>query len=174
MRTHPTNRSCKPTLELLESRELPSGLLPTLQNLNSDLNTANSKFSTDFAALQASQSATSTTTPSGLLTQYANATSDWQRMISDQSAIQKTGSADIAFLSFASWAAAVTTGNPSIYWATVFFVTPSFQNIINQANTTVDTAKTNANTTFDFTTNPLLATAFPGTTASIASHTATS
>ncbi len=173
MRTQPTNRPFKPSLEVLEGRELPSGLLPTLQALGSDLTTANANFTTDFAALQASQSATSTTTPSQLLTQYSKATSDWQRMISDQSAIDNTGSADISFLNLASYVYASQTHNPTVYYATLFFIDPMFQNVINTANNTVAAASGNANATFNFTTNPLLALSFPGTTASVASNTAT-
>jgi hypothetical protein len=173
MRTHPTNRHFKPALEVLEGRELPSGLLPTLQNLNSDLNTANSNFTTNYNALTASQSATSLTTPSQLLTQYSNATANWQRMISDQAAINNTGSADISFVDSAAYLYATQTGNSSVYWGTVFFVNPLFQNVINTANNTVASASGNANATFNFTTNPLLTAAFPGTTPSIASHTAT-
>ncbi len=168
MRRHATNRPCRPVLEVLEGRELPSGLLGTLQGLQGDLNTANSNFNRDFAALQGSQSVTSTTTPAGLLTQYSNATADWQRMLSDQLAIQQTGAADINFLNFAAFA----SGNADIFFATLFFVDPAFQNVINQANTTVGNAQPNANTPFNFTTNPLLAASFPGTTPSIASNTA--
>jgi hypothetical protein len=173
MRTQPTNRPFKPSLEVLEGRELPSGLLPTLQNLGTDLTAANSNFTTDFAALQASQSATSTTTPSQLLTQYSKATADWQRMITDQAAINKTGSADIGFVDTVAYWDAIQTGNSSIYWGTLFFVNPLFQGVINSANNTVATASGNANATFNFTTNPLLALSFPGTTPSVASHTAT-
>src|SRR5690349_8088439 len=98
MRCRPTPLCFKPALETLERREMPSGLLGALQSLNNDLNSANSSFQADQALLVSFQ----TSPPSSLSqaeigSQYDQATVDYQRMLSDQSAIQKTGAADIAF-----------------------------------------------------------------------------
>jgi hypothetical protein len=168
MRTHPASRSFKPALEALEGRELPSGLLPTLQNLNSNLNTSANNFLTDQAVLAGYQ----TNQPSGGSTtvgqQYLKTTVDYQQMISDQFAIQQTGAADINFVNFASFLFAAQTGNSSAYFATVFFVDPLFQNVIDSANNTIGNASAQANQTYNFSPLPI------GSLPSIASQTAVS
>lgn len=147
MRTRPTPRSFQPTLETLEAREMPSGLLAALQSLSSDLNSANSSFQSDQALLASFQ----TSPPSSLSeaeigSQYGKATVDYQRMISDQSAIQKTGAADIAVLNVA----AAATGNSEVIALTLFVIDPQFQNIINQANTTVSNVSSQVNQSYTF------------------------
>lgn len=147
MPTRPTPRSFQPTLETLEGREMPSGLLAALQSLNNDLNSANSSFQADQALLVSLQ----TSPPPSLSqaeigSQYDKATVDYQRMLSDQSAIQKTGAADIAFLNLAAGA----TGNSELIALTLLVVDPQFQKVINQANTTVSNVSSQVNQSYTF------------------------
>jgi hypothetical protein len=160
MRTHPNDRSFKPCLEQLEAREVPqaaifqglaaiqSQLLPVVQNLNNDLNSAINNFKTDFATLQA-QVATTSTAPfnstSAITATLQSLNSDWQRVLTDQSAIKSTVTADINFLNIGSFAYAQDTGNFNAFLFNVLFVDPQFQNILNTANNTVSSQSANAN-----------------------------
>jgi hypothetical protein len=160
MRTHPNDRSFKPCLEQLEAREVPqaaifqglaaiqSQLLPVVQNLNNDLNSAINNFKTDFATLQA-QVATTSTAPfnstSAITATLQSLNSDWQRVLTDQSAIKSTVTADINFLNIGSFAYAQDTGNFNVFLFNVLFVDPQFQNILNTANNTVSSQSANAN-----------------------------
>jgi hypothetical protein len=172
MRTHPNDRSFKPRLETLEPREMPAaGLLGAVQALQTDLNTANGDFSANFATL-ASQGAGSTATAGQFGTTLANTTANWQRVLSDQAAIQSTATADINFLNLASFVFASQTHNSNVFFATVFFVDPQFQNIINSVNTAVNNSSASANANINVT-NPAVSAVFGTTVAPISSYTST-
>lgn len=147
MPTRPTPRPFQPTLEALEGREMPSGLLAALESLGNDLNTANNSFQADQALLASFQ----TSPPSSLSqaeigSQYDKATVDYQRMLSDQSAIQKTGAADIAFLNLA----AAAGGNAQVIGLTLFVVDPQFRKVIDQADATVGNVSSQVNQSYTF------------------------
>jgi hypothetical protein len=157
MRTHPNDCSFKPCLEQLETREAPaalisayqsiqSQLLPVVQNLNTDLNSAISNFQTDYGNLKSALTAPSTTSSGGIAVDLALTTADWQRVLSDQSAINNTVNADINHFNNVALAFAFQSGNFNIYLITLQFVDPQFKNIENTANNTVNGQQSNANT----------------------------
>jgi hypothetical protein len=169
MRTHPKDRSFKPLLETLEPREMPAaGLLGAVQALQTDLNTANGDFSANFATLASQGSLGSTATAGQFGTTLANTTANWQRVLTDQAAIKSTATADMNFLNLATF----LSGNSSLYFATVFFVDPQFQNIINSVNTAVNNSSASANADVNVT-NPAVVAVFGTTVAPISSYTST-
>ncbi len=153
-------RAFRPSLECLEHRELPSGLLPTLQNLNNNLNTSANNFRTDQALVAGYQANPPAGGSNVIGPQYGKAVVDYQQMISDQFAIQQTGAADIAAINFGTFA----SGNAALFAFAVFFIDPQFQKVVNEANGTVSGVSGQANQTYNFSPLPI------GALPSIASH----
>jgi hypothetical protein len=80
----PARRCFNLTLEILEGRQLPSGLLAALLGLNNDLIVANSSFQTDQATLAHFKSSLPPSNGHVVVgNDYDKTTLDDQRMISD-------------------------------------------------------------------------------------------
>jgi hypothetical protein len=98
--------SVKPVLEQLEGRDMPSFLLggavpqlaAPLATINQDLTNSAAALHTDVAAVF------SAGTKQGAEIALGNATADWQRMVTDQHAIQATANANLAFINAAAMA----------------------------------------------------------------------
>ncbi len=145
-----TPRTFKPSLESLEERVTPAEmLLPNLQYLYGKMSDSANNFVTDQAVLAGFQNNSSASVQT-IGKQYTRTTTDYQQMISDQFAIQQTGAADILAVNTAAYA----SGNQQFIALALFYFDPQFQNVINQANATVDNVSAQANQTYVFASVP--------------------
>jgi hypothetical protein len=159
MSRHPFDPAFKPALETLEGRELPASglgvslfagaLANNLAALNASETTARNNFQNDQQALvnlqnQINAGNFAANNNGQVATAYAKAQSDYQSVLSYQSAIQKTEAAEVQFMNIAT----LLSGNKYDFLLWAFMFQPQFTAQVNTANGTKASIDGPANQTY--------------------------